>query len=98
MLAGACSIQTTKMVIGTSVANGSAADDNGVITIVGDHTNLKGDTTATARNVSIIPYIGATALAPATDGGKTITEWKCGPGTANPMPLKYLPGSCKSTT
>ncbi len=89
-LAASCAVTATKMVLSGS------SDKNGVITIVGDHAGLKGDTTATARNVSMVPYISGTAVAGKTDGGKTITEWKCGPAGTNPMPLKYLPGSCKA--
>jgi len=91
-LAGACSVTATKMVTsGTS-------DGDGVITIVGNSANLKGSTSATANSISMVPYVGAAALDGAADGGKTITEWKCGPAGTNPMPAKYLPGSCKSTT
>ena len=43
------------------------------------------------------PYINGTAVAGTTDGGKTITEWRCGPSTTNPFPSKYLPGSCKAS-
>ena len=91
VLPTACSITATKM-----VASGSS-DANGVITIVGAEAALGGDTTATANSISLKPYVGAAALVGTTDGKKTITEWKCGPAATNPMPLKYLPGSCKAT-
>jgi type IV pilus assembly protein PilA len=92
-LSASCSVTATKM-----VASGSS-DANGVITVVGNETNLKGDTTASANSVSMVPYItSAAALVGSTDGGKTITEWRCGPAATNPMPSKYLPGSCKSTS
>jgi len=39
----------------------------------------------------------ANVLDPATDGGKTIVGWMCGPGGTHPMPSKYLPGSCQGT-
>ncbi|MBS0506927.1 MAG: pilin [Proteobacteria bacterium] len=91
-LAASCSVTPTKM-----AKSGSASKD-GVITVVGDEAGLKGDTSSTKNSIAMVPYVGATALAGATDGGKTITEWKCGPAATNPMPLKYLPGSCKSTT
>ena len=87
-----CSVQATKMV------KSGSADANGKITIVGDETNLKGTTSATLNAISLVPYISGTAVVGASDGGKTIQEWKCGPAATNPMPLKYLPGSCKSTT
>ena len=91
-LAASCSIVATKMV------KSGSADKNGVITVVGDAAGIKGDVTATTSSVSMVPYVGAAALAGATDGGKTITEWKCGPAAANAMLTKYLPGSCKSTS
>ena len=90
-LASACSVTATKM-----VASGSS-DKDGVITVVGANAALGGSTSATANSISLKPYVGSTALAGKTDGGKTITEWKCGPAATNPMPLKYLPGSCKAT-
>jgi type IV pilus assembly protein PilA len=96
-LANSCQISSgtstnTKYV--TSVDVSSA----GVITVVGNATGLGGSTSATANAISMIPYVGANALVATTDGGKTITEWKCGPAGTNPLPAKYLPGSCKSTT
>lgn len=91
ILPDTCSLVATKM-----VASGSA-DENGVITVVGDETGLGGDTTATENSIEMKPYISGAAVVGTTDGGKTITEWKCGPAATNPMPLKYLPGSCKAS-
>lgn len=70
-------------------------DANGVITVVGDETTLKGDTTSSKNSIAMVPFIGANAVAAGTDGGKVITSWKCGPAKTSPMPVKYLPGSCK---
>jgi type IV pilus assembly protein PilA len=85
-----CSVLTSKY-----VASGSS-DENGVITIVGDHTNLKGDTTATANAITLTPIqTGTTAVVGTTDGGKMIDSWICGPAGTDPMPRKYLPGSCQ---
>ncbi|MBB1652663.1 prepilin-type N-terminal cleavage/methylation domain-containing protein [Delftia sp. UME58] len=78
-------------------------DANGVITVVGDETSLKGDTSAAKNSVAMVPYVDGTGSAAGTvlsasaDGGKVITSWKCGPAAVNPMPVKYLPGSCKDT-
>lgn len=103
VLASSCSIQPTKM-----VASGSA-DANGVITVVGNATNLGGETSTTENSIIITPMMAANASAPtpvaagalvaATAGGQTIEGWKCGPAAAgnNPMPIKYLPGSCQGT-
>lgn len=100
-LDGACSISPTKY-----VASGTA-DEDGVITVVANHTNLGGDTTSTANSIHLTPMVlpsaasGSTAtpreLVASTDGGMTIQGWKCGPNGSNPMPNKYLPGSCQGT-
>ena len=87
---GGCAISNTKMV------QGGSSDTNGVITVVGSHTALGGNTAANANSISLVPYINGTAVNGTNDGGKTITEWRCGPAANNPMPTKYLPGSCKS--
>lgn len=87
-----CTFTATKYVASGSV--GTA----GEITVVGNETNLGGSTSATANAIVLTPYMNAaatTALAPTTDGGNTIAAWKCGPAATNPMPTKYLPGSCK---
>ena len=91
VLPDACSFSATKF-----MASGSVSA-NGVITVVGDHTNLKGETSATTNAIELKPYISGTAVVGTTDGGKTITEWRCGPAATNPMPTKYLPGSCKAS-
>ena len=70
----------------------------GQITVVGDAANLGGSTSGTANSIVLTPYMDAAAsvaLAPTTDGGNNIVAWKCGPAAANPLPSKYLPGSCK---
>ena len=90
-LAASCSVQATNMV------KSGSSDANGVITIVGNEANIKGDTTASLNSISMKPYISGTAAVGTTDGGKTIQEWRCGPAATKPMPLKYLPGSCKAS-
>ena len=94
-LAASCTITPTKF-----VASGSA-DENGIITVVGNETNLKGDTTNALNSIELKPYGGTvaapTALVGTTAGGSTIVEWRCGPAATKPMPTKYLPGSCKAS-
>ena len=84
----------------TKMVKDLTVDGNGVITAVGNEANIKGETTATANSLMMRPYVGigaaAALLAGTTDGGKTIAEWRCGPATNNPIPSKYLPGSCKA--
>ena len=88
-----CSFNATKY-----VASGSVSAD-GVITVVGNDTNLGGGLTATTSSISMTPFsdaAGATALVGTTAGGTAIATWKCAPAGTNPMPAKYLPGSCKA--
>lgn len=94
ILPNVCDVQATKYV------TSGVADGDGVITIVGNETTLLGDTLATANSIQMVPYIGIGATAAALDGalngGSQITEWRCGPAAVNPMPSKYLPGSCQN--
>lgn len=89
-IVSSCTITPTRM-----VSSGSA-DGNGVITIVGNNTNIGGDTTAALNSIRLVPFVSAAALNGTTQGGAVISEWRCGPAATNPMPLKYLPGSCRS--
>ena len=103
-LENACKIQPTKF-----VKSGSSTS-TGVIKVVGDHEKLGGDTTASLNTIELVPMASTPpatgtgnptiAALTASDGGKTIHGWKCGPETgsgAKPMPSKYLPGSCQGT-
>ena len=86
-LSGTCAFTPTKFVMSGNV---TAA---GIITVAGSQVTLGGDTTAALRDVQLSPFVNGTALLVGSPG-VTITEWRCGPG-AQPMPKKYLPGSCK---
>ena len=68
--------------------------EDGVITVTTrDEPSLKD---AAQKTIDLIPNTAAnTPLANSTGLGKSIYEWKCGPGQATPMPSKYLPGSCR---
>jgi len=88
----ACESQTSKYV--TSIA----VDANGVITVVGNHSALRGSTSASANAIALTPLqTGETALNGSTDGGKSISGWRCGPAASNGLPVKYLPASCKAS-
>lgn len=90
VLPNVCSITPTKY-----VASGAVSAD-GVITIVADVTNLGGDSDATHSSITLTPMKNSTtALVGSTDGGTSIEGWKCGPAATNPLPAKYLPGSCQ---
>jgi type IV pilus assembly protein PilA len=89
-LPSACQTQTSKYVASLSV------DANGVITVVGNPSSLRGNTSATANALSLSPLqTGNTLLVGTTDGGKSISAWNCGPAATNPLDSKYLPSSCK---
>ncbi len=69
---------------------------NGVITISADENELKPLTNTTNTLVLVPIQIGTTPLVGATDGGKTISGWRCGaPADGTTIPSKYLPSSCK---
>ena len=75
-----------------------AVDANGVITVVGNHATLRGNTDDKSNAVSLTPLqAGTTALVGGTDGGKSIGAWLCGPAASNPLSAKYLPNTCKGT-
>ena len=89
-LPAACQTQTSQYVAGLSV------DANGVITVTGNPSPLRGTTSPTANALSLTPIqTGTTALVGTTDGGKPISAWICGPATTNALAAKYLPSSCK---
>ena len=89
-LSTTCTFSPTKYVMSGSVTT------LGVISVSASSGALTGTAvTATARNISLSPFIDGAALA-AGDVGKVITEWRCGPSAAQGLPAKYLPGSCKS--
>jgi type IV pilus assembly protein PilA len=70
-------------------------DANGLITVT---TQGFGDTALDAKTLQLAPYsdaAGTTAMSAATDVGKAVAVWKCGPGATNPVPSKFLPGSCR---
>ena len=91
-LPNTCTFTPTKMVLSGTVSA------NGIITVQGDSAGLKGDTTTALRAIQLVPYINSTtAVVGTTDGGKTITEWRCGPAALLPLAVKYLPGSCKAS-
>ena len=69
---------------------------DGVITVTADEAAFPNtDILATANQITLTPQDSAgTAFAVGTNNGQQVYQWVCGPG-ANPMPLNYLPGSCR---
>jgi type IV pilus assembly protein PilA len=68
-------------------------DGNGVITVT---TQGFADAAIDGRTVSLIPENATgTALTTTDIGSAVVGSWTCGPGSTNPLPSKYLPGSCR---
>jgi type IV pilus assembly protein PilA len=89
----ACSFVPTRMVQSGSVSIDPATI--GVITIIGSETALGGaGMSATANSIDLRPRVGGAPLTQ-TSGGAIITEWQCGPALNNPVPPRFLPGSCR---
>ena len=92
VLPKACESQSSKYV------GGIAVDGNGVITVTGNHEALRGGTSASANAIALTPLqTGDTAINGSADGGKSVSGWRCGPASSNPLPAKYLPASCKAS-
>ncbi|MBS0406082.1 MAG: pilin [Proteobacteria bacterium] len=49
--------------------------------------------TAASTTITLTPYADAGTTAISVGSG--INHWVCGPGSASPMPTKFLPGSCR---
>ena len=68
-----------------------ATSGTGVITVTSTGFS---DGAIDNKTVALTPYSGNAYTGAITAGGN-VGSWKCGPGATNPMPAKYLPGSCK---
>lgn len=86
-LSGACTFSTSQYV------QSGAVSALGVITVQAKSVTAE----ANGKWIRLAPYVNGTALA-AGDYGKAINEWRCGGAAADPMPAKFLPGSCRNTS
>ena len=81
--------------LGTVDSNDPNNDTDVVITVT-----LSADTSlndAASKTIRLVPAdAGGNALTAASIGGTQVGTFLCGPGTANGIDKKYLPGSCKS--
>ena len=90
VLPQACETQSSKYVASMAV------NANGVITVSGNPSGLRGSTSSSANALSLSPIqTGSSLLNGVTDGGKSLASWNCGPASTNPIEAKYLPRSCK---
>jgi len=69
-------------------------DADGLITVTAQGF---GDTAIDNKTVQLAPFIDAAGATPmrAANVGSAVAVWKCGPGATNPVPPKFLPGSCR---
>ena len=67
-------------------------DANGLILVTAQNVGVVVD----GRMVQLAPYIGGVA-ADISMLGTPITEWRCGPTSANGVSTKYLPASCRGS-
>ena len=110
LAASACRTTITEVVQSASgslpAANTWGCESSGVqskyVALVA--TSATGTVTVTAQNVDATQIDGKTLdLTPSSDvtttvppvAGGTIARWICGPGATNPIPAKFLPGSCR---
>ncbi len=69
-----------------------ATTDAGKVTVTAQAFN---DTTIDNKTVDLTPYKSETAVITNSDLNITVFKWVCGPGSTNPVPSKFLPGSCR---
>jgi type IV pilus assembly protein PilA len=78
----------------TKYVQAITTDANGVVsaTVQGISTAVNGSV------VRLLPQTGNPPAAAAftTGNSQTLSGWLCGPAATNPVPTKYLPGSCRS--
>ena len=68
---------------------------DGVITVTTQGFN---DNAIDGKTVVLTPYQDASTVATtAASMGKAVFKWVCGPGATNPVPAKFLPGSCRGS-
>ena len=78
--------QTSKYVLSV------VTDGVGKVTVTATNFN---DTTIDSHSIDLVPYLNDTTPMAATDVGKQVFKWTCGPAATNPMPTTFLPGSCR---
>lgn len=69
-----------------------ATSPAGAVTVVATGLN---DALIDDKSITLTPYGSDTAVISATDIGKTVFKWVCGPSATNGIAPKFLPGSCR---
>jgi type IV pilus assembly protein PilA len=76
----------------TKYVSSVTTDANGVITVT---TQGFSDTTIDGKTLRLIPQTTAGVALVVGNIPTQVGQFKCGPGAANPVPAKFLPGSCR---
>ncbi|WP_298930568.1 pilin [uncultured Ramlibacter sp.] len=69
-----------------------ATDTVGKITVTARNFS---DSNIDAKTIDLVPTLADQSAITAYSPGTVVGGWKCGPGSANPILAKYLPGSCR---
>ena len=73
-----------------------ATDDDGVIIVTSADITSGLPSGAASKTLQLVPQTaGGTPLTAASIGQAIVGTFRCGPGAANGMEARYLPGSCK---
>ena len=88
--AGTDASSPTKYVLSVTTAN-----DGKVTVATRAAANAPDLKDAAGKTILLTPYANDTTPLANSNVGVQIFKWVCGPGTTNPMPSKYLPGSCR---
>ena len=68
-------------------------NDNGMVTVT---TQGFGDTDIDSKTIELTPVDSSGNAIQVSAMPTQVYNWQCGPGTSDPVPSKYLPGSCRS--
>ena len=82
----------------TAAAAATPAAGSGTVTVEVAPA-VGGSVTTSANTLRMAPCSsGQTTFATCAPAwGQTVHSWICGAGASNPIPVKYLPGSCRAT-
>ena len=58
-------------------------------------TGTFGDTTLDGKTLDLTPYLNDTTVLLNSNVNVPVFKWVCAPGATNPIPAKFLPGSCR---
>ncbi|MES3011940.1 MAG: pilin [Pseudomonadota bacterium] len=66
--------------------------NTGKVTVTAQAFN---DATIDQKTIDLTPYLDNTTPIGNGNINVTVFKWVCGPGSSNPVPAKFLPGSCR---